>query len=144
MRVRQYLRRLARGLMLVAVAAFLQQGAMVAVSQAVAAAGSMPQPAVTLRGAVHLHDGLVAYVHIHGGENGAGHVHGAPDSDHDTDEAGITPFWSLGCPLAVLSAIAACALSFDLVGAIEPLPGDHLDGIEPDGLQRPPSTPSIA
>src|SRR5436190_23935586 len=112
MRVRQYLRRLARGLMLVAVAAFLQQGIMVAVSQAFAAVGSMPQPAVTLRGAVHLHDRLAGHVHVHGGENGAGHVHGAPDADHDTDERGVMPFCSLGCPLAVVSAIAACTLSF--------------------------------
>src|SRR6266566_605079 len=101
MRMRQYLRGLARGLMLMAVAAFLQQSVMVAVSQALAAVGSMPQPAVTLRGAVHLHDQLAGHLHVHGGENGAGHVHGAPDSDHDTDERGVTPFCSLGCPLAV-------------------------------------------
>ena len=56
---------------------------MIVVSQAAAAAGSMPEPAVILGGPVHLHDNLAGHVHAHGGDNAAGHVHGAPDPDHD-------------------------------------------------------------
>ena len=54
------LRRVASAIMLAAMAAFVQQGAMIAASQAAAAGGFMPQPATMLSGPVHLHDNLGA------------------------------------------------------------------------------------
>jgi hypothetical protein len=138
------LRRIASGLMLAAMAAFVQQAAMIIVSQAAAAAGSMPEPAVILGGSVHFHDNLAGHVHAHGGDNAAGHVHTAPDPDHsDSDELAATPFCCLSCTSAVLPVAGACALPVDVVTA-EQHADDRLAGVEPDGLSRPPSTPSIA
>ena len=138
------LRRIANGLMVLALGAFLQQGVLIAVSQVAATTGSMPEPAVTLAGPVHLHDNLAGHVHVHGGDNGAGHVHHPADLGQDDSGAGVGPFWSLGSTFAVLAMWTACAVSFDIVSKVERLPDGHLDGIEPDGLNRPPSTPSIA
>jgi hypothetical protein len=139
------LRRIATSLMVLAVGAFLQQGAMIAVSAVVAGTGSMPEPAVILAGPVHLHDNLAGHVHVHGGDSRAGHVHHTADLDHDDSDAAVKiPFWSLSSTSAVLAIWTACAVSFDVVSTVERLPDGHLDGIEPDGLNRPPSTPSIA
>ena len=62
--------------MLVATAAFVQQGAMIAASQAAASSGFMPQPATMLTGSVHFHDDLAVNLHVHGVHEGAGNVHG--------------------------------------------------------------------
>jgi len=142
MQSRRYprLRRIASSLMLLAMLAFTQQGAMVAASQALASVGSMSDPAVTLSGSVHFHNDLARHVHAHG--SSAGHVHKAANTDHDSDEAN-TPLWSLGCTSAVIPATAISAVSFEIVRAAE-RPHVRLEGIEPDGLNRPPSTPSIA
>jgi hypothetical protein len=130
--------------MLAATAAFVQQGAMIAASQAAASGGFMPQPATMLSGSVHCHDNLAGNVHVHGGHNGAGHVHGPADLDHDeTDEEGTAPIWSVGHTPAVMPA-PACAALCDRASAAEGLPHGRLDGVEPDGLSRPPSTPGIA
>jgi hypothetical protein len=137
------LRRIANGLMVLALGAFVQQGAMIAVSQVVAATGSMPEPAVILAGPAHLHDKLAGLVHVHGGDNEAGHVHHSADLGQDDSGATVGPFWSLSSTSAVLAMSAALVL-FDVVSTVERLPDGHLDGIEPDGLNRPPSTPSIA
>src|SRR5215831_17563761 len=97
LRLHSRLRRVATGLMLLAVGAFLQQGALIAVSQVVAGTGSMPEPAIILAGPVHLHDNLAGHVHVHGGDNRAGHVHHTADFDHDDSDAAVKiPFWSLG------------------------------------------------
>jgi hypothetical protein len=139
-RLHARLRRIASGFMLLAMVAFIQQGAKIAASQALASAGSMIDPAVTLSGSVHYHNSLARNVHLHG--DSAGHVHKTADIDHDSDEAG-TPFWSLGGASAVIPVMAISAVSFEIVRADE-CPHVRLEGIQPDGLNRPPSTPSIA
>ena len=147
MRSRLYrrLRRITSSLMLLAMAAFVQQDAMIAVSQAAAFSGSFPQPAVTLSGAIHLHDNLAGHVHVHGHHNKAGHVHHTADFDHpDSDQIANPPLCSLGCPSIVIPIVGGCAPLFDVVSAGERPPHDRLEGIEPEGLNRPPSTPGIA
>jgi hypothetical protein len=139
-RLHARLRRIASGLMLLAIFAFVQQSAMIAASQALASAGSMSDPAVTLNGPVHYHNSLARHVHVHGSP--AGHVHKAANTDHDSDEAN-TPLWSLCCTSAVIPVTAISAVSFEIARAAEP-PHVRLEGIRPDGLTRPPSTPSIA
>jgi len=130
--------------MLVAMAAFVQQGAMIAASQAAASGGFMPQPATMLSGSVHFHDNLAVNLHVHHGDKGAGHVHGPADLDHDdSDEAIKAPICSVGHTCAVMPAVAYAVVR--VVGrAAEDVPCDRLDGVEPDGLSRPPSTPGIA
>src|SRR2546430_17247846 len=143
MRVRLHarLRRVASGLMLLAILAFVQQCAMIAASQALASAGSMSDPAVTLSGPVHYHNSLARHVHVHGSHDSIGHIHNTVDIDHD-DEAS-TPLWSLGGASAVMPVMAISAISFEILRADEH-PYVRLEGIRPDGLNRPPSTPSIA
>jgi hypothetical protein len=90
------LRRVASAIMLVATAAFVQQGAMIAASQAAASSGFMPQPATMLTEAVHFHDDLAVNLHVHSGHKGAGHVHSPADVDHDdSDEGGTAPICSI-------------------------------------------------
>src|SRR5262245_28316156 len=137
-RLNARLRRLASSLMLLAMVAFVQQSAMIAASQALASAGSMSDPAVTLSGSVHYHNDLARHVHVHGGHDSVGHVHGTAD----LDEAN-TPLWSLGCTSAVIPVAAISAVSFAIERAAE-CPHVRLEGIRPDGLTRPPSTPRIA
>jgi hypothetical protein len=139
-RLHARLRRIARSLMLLAMIAFVHQSAVIAASQALAAVGSMNDPAVTLRGSVHYHNSLARHVHTHG--TSAGHVHTVVDIDHDPDES-HTPFWSLGCTSAVIPVMGISAVSFEIV-RVDERPHVRLKGIRPDGLNRPPSTPSIA
>jgi hypothetical protein len=142
MRFRPYtrLRQVASGLMLLAMVAFVQQSAMIAASQALASAGFMSDLAVTLSGPVHYHDSLARHVHVHG--SSSGHVHKTADIDHDSDE-GSPLFWSLGGVSAIIPALVISAVSFEIVRA-DQRPYVRLEGIRPDGLNRPPSTPSIA
>src|SRR6266487_368579 len=140
-RLHARLRRIASGLMLLAMVAFVQQSAIIAASQALASAGSMIDPAVRLSGSVHYHNSLARHVHVHGSSHN-GHVHKTEDIDHDSDEAS-TPFWSLGGASAVITVLVISAVSFEIVRADE-RPHVRLEGIRPDGLNRPPSTPSIA
>jgi hypothetical protein len=132
------LRRIASSMMLLAMVAFVQQGAMIAASEALASAGSMSDPAVTLSGSVHYHSDLARLVHVHGGHDSVGHVHDTADIDEAS-----TPLWSLCCTSAVLPVTAISAVSFEIVRAAE-RPHVRPEGIRPDGLTRPPSTPSIA
>jgi hypothetical protein len=125
--------------MLLAMVAFVQQSAMIAASQALALAGSMADPAVILSGSLHYHNDLSRHVHIHG--NSVGHVHTTADVDRDPDDTS-TPFWTLGGALAVIPVMAISPVSFEIVRADE-RPHVRLEGIRPDGLNRPPSTPSI-
>src|SRR5262245_29156875 len=131
-------------MMLVAMGAFVQQGTMIAVSQAMASGGFMPQPATMLSGPVHFHDNLAVNMHAHDGDKGAGHAHGPADLDHDeSDEAIKAPVCSIGHTSAVMPTVVY-AVVHGVIRAAEHLPQDRLDGVEPDGLSRPPSTPSIA
>lgn len=138
-----HLRRVVSGIMLLAVAAFIQQGSFAIAAQAAAAVGFMPQPAEIVVGSVHAHGKVGGHVHKHDGENGAGHTH---DHAHhgEVDEPGSTLFWTLGGLSAVLSQTASVALAFITLSAEQAARADHCDGIEPDGSSRPPSTPSIA
>ena len=136
--LRARLRRIASGLMLLAMFAFVQQSAVISASLALASAGRMTDPAVTLSGSLHYHNELARHVHVHGAHNSVGHVHDTAD----IDEAN-TPLWSLGCTSAIIPVIAVSAGLFEIVRAAE-RPHIHLEGIRPDGLNRPPSTPSIA
>src|SRR5262249_47630650 len=134
------LRRIASALMLLATIAFVQQTAMIVASQASASAGSMSDPAVTLSGSVHYHNSLARHVHMHG--SSAGHVHKTTDIDHDSDET-HAPFWSLGYTPAGL-AVKTVAPPFPGPFKANARPSVRLEGVRPDGLNRPPSTPSIA
>ena len=140
----EWLRRIASGLMLMATLAFLHQSAVMAVSQAVAATGLMPHPAVTLSGSFHLHGNHSGLVHFHG-DNTPDHVHKTPDPHHhDLDESSASLFWSVGCSTAVIAIMETAAVSVELASALRGATPKHLEGVEPVGLQRPPSTPSIA
>src|SRR5262245_30468669 len=132
------IRRLANGLMLLAALAFVQQGTLIGASQAAALAGSMPDPAVVLDGAIHFHDGLARHVHVHGGDNKPGHVHhaahhddhvhhaayhddhvqhAAHHDDDDLDDSGQLVFWSLSCPVAVMPIVGTCSVPLEPVSA---------------------------
>jgi hypothetical protein len=131
--------------MLAAALVFVQHGALVAVAQARAAAGPLSEPAVAVSGPVHLHGKHTGIVHLHGGDTTPGHVHSSADHhDHGADETGTRLFWSLGCTAAVMPAMDGVVRPGDLGNALHGLPQARLEGTEPDGLQRPPSTPSIA
>src|SRR5215468_10410916 len=82
------LRRVASAVMLAAMAAFVQQSAMIVASEAAASFGVMPQPATMLNASVHFHDNLAVNLHVHAGHNGPGHVHGPTDVDHDKPDGG--------------------------------------------------------
>jgi hypothetical protein len=141
-RLHARLRWIVSRLMLLAMVAFVQQSAMIAASQALASAGSMADPAVTLSGSLHYHNDLARHVHVHGSHKSVGHVHTTADIDHDPDE-GNAPCWTLGGASAVIPVTAISVVSFEVVRADE-RPHVRLEGIRPDGLNRPPSTPSIA
>jgi len=131
--------------MLAATLAFIAQGTMVLVSQIAAANGSMPHPAVTVSGSLHYHDPLARHFHVHHGQD-AGHVHEPADHDADHDDDGVahTLLVTLGAIPADLPAPITCAPSSVPSGA-SPCPVQaRLEGIQPEGLNRPPSTPDIA
>jgi len=137
------LRRVASAVMLAAMAAFVQQGAMIVASEAAASFGLMPQPATMLNASVHFHDNLAVNLHVHAGHNGPGHVHGPADVDHDkADGGGQAVVCSGGHTFAVMP-IPACAVIRDSARTVESPPIDRLIGIEPDRLNRPPSTPGM-
>src|SRR5712691_930765 len=145
MRFRLYpgLRRIAVSLMVLAMAAFVQQGAMITLSRALASAGCIPDPAITLNGPVHFHDHLAGYVHVHGSNNAAGHVHNAADPDDDADGTADMSVWGIGCTSAIIPMMEALPASSKVVSAGD-CRHERVEGVEPDGLNRPPSTPSIA
>ena len=143
------LRRLAGKLMLVAMLAFVGQTAMIIVSNAAASAGLMPQPAMTVNGPVHVHDGLAGHVHSHGGDNNAGHVHEGVIHDDDDDDdhtggGGKALTWTIGGSPAVIPMAETVGILLDPIGALGTWSRDYRDGVEPDALLRPPSTPDIA
>jgi hypothetical protein len=130
--------------MLLAALAFVHQGAISVVSQAAAAMGLMPDPAVTLSGPVHYHGNVTRHVHAHHGDQ-VGHVHDPFDIDSDDgDKRAASPLCSLGAPSGVLPVAALCPLLFESVVRTALRACDSLTGTDPDPLNRPPSTPSIA
>lgn len=144
LRLSDHLQWTTRFLMFAAALAFVQHGALVAVSQARAAAGSPSGPAVAVSGPVHLHGNHAGILHLHGGDTASGHVHGTAGHDHhDMDETGAALSWSLGCTAAVMPVMDGIEISADLGSALRGVPQDRMEGTDPDGLQRPPSTPGI-
>jgi hypothetical protein len=131
--------------MLLAMAAFVQQATLIGMSQAAAAFGFMPHPAMFLHGLAHVHDSLAGHVHVHDGDNGVGHVHGHADHDDDHgDDLAKAPFWSLGCTTACVSVPGPWAPLLRLAGLVEYFRDNLRAGVEPDGPSRPPSIPGIA
>jgi hypothetical protein len=136
------LRRIASTLMLAGALAFVAQATVVAMSQAAAANGSIPQPAIIVSGALHYHDTLARHFHVHHGNDTAGHVH--DHADHDDDGIAHAPLVTLGAVTADIPAATACAPALVASGS-HPCPIQaRLEGVPPDGLNRPPSTPDIA
>lgn len=127
--------------MVMAISAFVLQGAMIPVSQAKAAAGAMPQPAITLSGSVHLHDKLAGQVYDHGGNNAEGHVHDGPNTDKD---GGASLSWNVFSLSIAVPAFIALVRPLDLPRRLESPAVLVAEGVEPSGLIRPPSTFSIA
>jgi hypothetical protein len=126
--------------MVVAISAFVLQGALISISKALAAVEIMPQPSVTLNGSAHFHDKLSGHVHDHG-SNAEGHVHDGPDLDQD---GGLNLCWSIFAPSMIVPTPVALVRASDLLGLVELPTVRTADGIEPGGLIRPPSTFSIA
>lgn len=130
--------------MFLAVLAFMSQGALISISQAAAAAGTMLEPAVTLSGSLHLHDRLAGHVHDHGGSNVEGHVHDSSGPDHDGDGSPASSFWSMFGVSVAVPSLTAFVHPSDFIGRVEQPLFERVDGIDPSALIRPPSTPSIA
>ena len=137
------LRRVASAAMLAAMAAFIQQSAMISASEAVASCGLMPQPATMLNASVHFHDNLAVNLHVHASHNGAGHVHGPTDADHDEADDGGKALVFSGGHIFAMMPVPACAVLCDSVRTIELHSIGRVVGFEPDGLNRPPSTPGM-
>lgn len=125
--------------MVTAILAFVLQGTLISISQALAAVEIMPQPSVTLTGSAHFHDKLSGHVHDHG-SNAEGHIH---DGSAEK-EGGLNLCWSVFGASMIFPAHIALVRSFDLLGLVELPILPSADGVEPGGLIRPPSTLSIA
>ena len=127
--------------MFVAISAFLLQGTLISVSLVNAALGVMPEPSITLTGAVHFHDQLAGHVHAHTNDSSEGHVHDGPDHDDD----GVPNLaWSIFGTSIASPEFVVLADSLELLGLIDLPVVLATDDIRPDGLIRPPSTLSIA
>ena len=130
--------------MLLAAMAFVHQTGLSIVSQAAAAVGLMPEPAVAISEAAHYHGNLARHVHTHHGDQ-LGHVHGpsVPDPD-DTDLQASALLCIAGVSPALAASDAPAMTAPKSIGRVS-LPAHRiLSGIDPSRLNRPPSTPSIA
>ena len=130
--------------MFLAVGALLLQTVMISISQASAASGVLPEPAVSLTGSMHYHGHVAGHVHDHDGDSAEGHVHSPLTPDHD-NESGFVP--SVSALFGVFVAVpefTALAHPSDFIGLVQLPRSEKADGIEPGALIRPPSTPSIA
>jgi hypothetical protein len=126
--------------MFMAISAFVLQGTLISISQAMAATGKVPEPSVTLSGSLHFHDQLAGHAHEHGGDNAEGHIHDGPDDD----SGGPSLCWSIFGTSIAIPTFIALTRSADLLGLIEMPAFRRIAGVEPGGLIRPPSTLSIA
>ena len=129
--------RFVTAVLLTAALAFPYHSALAAMAQAAASTGSTNEPAVLVSGPVHQHGRLSGMVHVHDGDNTPGHVH------HDDEDAGMAQVWSLGCVTAVIPLAENLAVSFSVQSAVLGSARKTLVGVDPDGLNRPPSTPGI-
>jgi hypothetical protein len=130
--------------MLLAVAAFLLQAITLAVAEARAVAGSMPEPAVVLSETVHFHGRLAVHVHAHGSSDD-GHVHDPVAPTHgDNDGAADGLSWTLFSPSLSIVPASGELCPPTVAGGLVPAVPETADGTAPPGLVRPPSTPSIA
>jgi hypothetical protein len=129
--------------MFMAISALLLQNVMVTVSQAAALSGVMPEPAVALNGSMHYHGNLAGHVHEHDGDI-AGHVHVPSAPDHD-DDSGLasSSYMLFGMSVAIPDFIVPTSPT-GIIGSVQFPRSESADGIDPGGLIRPPSTPSIA
>jgi hypothetical protein len=138
-------KRAARSTMIVATLALVVQTVLVWNSQVAAAFGAMPQPAVTINGALHYHDALAGNVHEHGG--GDGHVHHAPDANHDgdhLDKAGCVSICSLFAASISFPTAGHVALPYSVAIHLDAPRSEWMQGVDPAALTRPPSISSIA
>lgn len=126
--------------MFMAISAFVLQGTLISISQAMAATGKVLEPSVTLSGSLHFHDQLAGHAHEHGGDNAEGHIHDEPDDD----SGGPSLCWSIFGTSIAIPTFIALTRSADLLGLIEMPAFRRIAGVEPGGLIRPPSTLSIA
>jgi hypothetical protein len=128
--------------MFLAVGALLLQTMLMSISQASAASGVLPEPAVVLNGSMHYHGHLAGHVHVHHGDIAEGHVHSPTDHNHD----GALPpsFCMLFCVSVTIPTAPILADPSGFVGVAQLPPSERADGIDPGALIRPPSTPSIA
>lgn len=126
--------------MFMAISAFVLQGTLISISQAMAATGKVLEPSVTLSGSLHFHDQLAGHAHEHGGDNAEGHIHDGPDDD----SGGPSLCWSIFGTSIAIPTFIALTRSADLLGLIEMPAFRRIAGVEPGGLIRPPSTLSIA
>jgi hypothetical protein len=137
------LRRFAASVILLAAIALVHQGAVTAVSQAAAAIGLMPEPAVKLSEIVHYHGNLARHVHTHDGDQ-IGHVHDPVGIDFDGSDSRVSAaVFALGVASVIVPVAASCPLTFARAARIALPLSNRLTGIDPEALSRPPSTPSI-
>jgi len=129
--------------MLLGMVAFVQEGVIITASQAAAAGGWLPEPAVTLSKSVHLHGDLAGNVHHHGGDNGDGHAHTGRNGDDTADTPEIA-LGSLACTTGLLPAPLEGGVYLQPGSRVGLLPAIATETFEPEGPKRPPSTPSIA
>ena len=131
--------------MLLAVTAFLVQGADAIVARAGAAVGYIPQPAHMATGMLHFH-GHISHVvdhdHDHGDE--AGHVHDPANPLHPEDAGGDLLVWSVTGTAAILPLAVVVTIVRPATAKPQASLQARLTGVEPEGLCRPPSIPSIA
>jgi hypothetical protein len=134
--------------MILAAMAFFVQGGLIAASEAAAAVGSVPDPAVVLDGPVHVHGQLPGHFHAHDGDNGAGHVHLVADADDDHADDnpanGKLCFFSCAVSVAILATMDISGPLLTRTKALPAATNDWCTGTEPDGLRRPPRPPGIA
>ncbi|OJW61596.1 MAG: hypothetical protein BGO65_09370 [Afipia sp. 64-13] len=136
------LQTIARTIMFMAISALLLQNVMITVSQAAALSGVMPEPAVALNGSMHYHGNLAGHVHEHDGDI-AGHVHVPSAPDHDDDSGLASSYMLFGLSVAIPDFIVLTSPT-GIIGSVQLPRSECVDGIDPGGLIRPPSTPSIA
>ena len=148
---RPLVRRLAVIIMMMAVAAFTLQGTLIAASQAATGGASnyhhgVPHSHADKDDAENSESGEHSHVLTHVHVDGTIHRHAIDDDDVDEHikEHGCACCWNMAVAVGVLATVNFCSIAV-IAGsklAIE-IASPHR-GADPDGLRRPPRTPSIA